>query len=213
MKKFSRPASVVAAAFFLLLMGRSVPAQESNPPAPTTNPPAADEGPTIKETQDWLKEKLQYSIEYTDSIGSQTNYKGMGATVSKEQRRFTLEFKDVKFDGCTLTWTTSVKKFTVDEDGDSREGSDSYDHTAFLKDVDPASVRVVQHVAGEPGGGTKIKGVTTPDVWNLLLTDKTPDEFEYIYNVFMFKDREMAKRVAKAFQHAVTLCGGKVQPF
>lgn len=172
--------------FVLLLSSQNAQAQESN-----------DEGPSLQETIDWLKSKLNgQKVEYTESTVGNT-----GASSFKS----TEEYTNFRADGCTVRWTMK----NVFDDTPY-----SYDLDLKLSDLDPVSVKV-ETLEPEVSKhmNTRVRGSgISPETW-LVVLKVTAFQGNTFKTGFKFQDREMAKRVAKAFQNAIKKCGGKVEPF
>jgi len=85
-----------------------------------------------------------------------------------------------------------------------------------LSKLDPANLKVEKVEPGLPFNDDKVssdkKSVVEPDVWRVLLEEKEVSTTVFKYG-FVLQDRELAKRILKAFQFAVKKCGGKTEPF
>lgn len=149
------------------------------------------EEPSLQETLEWLKTNL---VKYGKATEHQKEKKPQLDGIRVEIK-FSFDITAAKFDGCTLMYD-QTHVF-----GDSEPTK-----TAFkldLSKLDPLGVKVSQAEGIDP------KYELVKEVWVLKLKN-SGDGGEYHLR---FEDREMAKRISKAFQHAIKLCGGKVEPF
>jgi hypothetical protein len=107
-----------------------------------------------------------------------------------------------------MKWTYKMTNKALGEEG-SEPSSNSYDLDIKFSDLDPVSIKVEKLEPDTSFYNSQridVKAADiSPDTWKVMLSAKSVP--------FLFQDREMAKRVAKAFQNAVQKCGGKVEPF
>jgi hypothetical protein len=140
--------------------------------------------------------------------------------------------------GCEMTLRTK----TLPEAQIAQNRMDSFKYTFHLKDIDPSSIKVTaySHLGGLP---CETKPGEEPDIMavNCDHADMTfstrsgggliDEEFKTVYPdlpgadhehqdfykssraYFHFDDPDYAKRFAKAFAHAIELCGGRPLPF
>jgi hypothetical protein len=123
-------------------------------------------------------------------------------------------YKNIKFDKCTISWQRTSKAIV---DGEPIIGSPMA-YSLKLSGLDPLSVKVIEYKADLPFGTPDVwrvqKNNFSPEVWILVIRQSPgATNLEKAVENFVFTDREMAKRTSKAFQHAIKLCGGKVEPF
>ncbi|HET9532751.1 MAG TPA: hypothetical protein VFQ92_20520 [Blastocatellia bacterium] len=150
---------------------------------------------TLKETTDWLKEKLESAAGYHQDDGYKSN---------------TCKIQDVYFQNCSLTFReTRITKLNM------RTFMDASVRSALvLSNIDPSKITVAV-ISGVPT--VKIPTVegkkTIKNDLDIALpsrrekTISTTSELE-----LPFEDQDTAERVAKAFAHAVNLCKGKKEP-
>lgn len=209
MKSLKQIFAATCLAFFVLLVSsQSVLAQETKQPKE-----AEDETPSLKETFDWLKSKLEgFQSKYTQT--TIITRKSDPPFTSKDTNttsiiNFKESYSNFTLDNCSMTWT---QEWTlISQNSPESRGTEKY--KVNLSEIDPLNIKIVQL---EPDLSwivyDKKSGTTSPDTWKVKIQPldektKTPDVG------INFQDREMAKRVAKAFQNAVKKCGGKVEPF
>jgi hypothetical protein len=152
-----------------------------------------ENAPSLKETLDWLKEKLNAYASFTETIANRD-------TVQKVDL--------VNFDECTLTYRYIHKSASI--------GLEIQQKFIFsLGDIDPSK----STVDGKDGHFTlvlhaldckpKIKVET-----NAAFTGPLKEESKWIAEArFPFDSLEMADRVSKAFAHAINLCKSRKELF
>lgn len=168
-------------------------------------------GPSLQETLDWLRAKLPVFLSSHDDG---------------------VEFRPIRFEGCTISWklkTLTSSGPSVDDISDilanrppkprAQRPKDSATVTVRLSDLDPSGVKVKYFAANRytppfwllslNGYNDKeaITSVEVPAGSNEGYTSK--DSFVWL----SFKYEDSAQRVARAFAHAIRLCGGRVEPF
>jgi hypothetical protein len=232
MKNFVR---VLFAVTFCALLSASAVAQQSvaPPPRPANDAPvaaSAASGPTLADTMKFIQEKLkeQGQVEFVETVSVQNQ---PGVTIRIGVRR---KDDDVVADpaACTLHAAGTYDQSTVTSAGGkkvSTEDQHSYlSGTLAFKDVEKITVEHIldfsnRHFAesGHPDftatAATPVffvelsaaKTLFTRHESNTIgkqapvVTDKPMKEAGLV-----FRDEEMANRVAKALVHAVELCGG-----
>jgi hypothetical protein len=226
---------VLLAVNFCVFMSASAVTQQSvaPPPMPVKAEPVAApaaSGPTLAETMKFIQEKLkeQGQVEFTETVSVQ-NQPGVSVSISVRRK----DDEDVADPAtCTLHAAGTYDQSTVTSAGGktvATENQHSYlSGTLAFKDVEKITVEHIldfsnRHFAesGQPGftatAATPVffvelsaaKTLFTRHESNTIgkqapvVTDKPLKEAGLV-----FRDEEMANRVAKAILHAVELCGG-----
>ena len=150
--------------------------------------------PTLQETADWLKEKLVASAGGTFAPG------GM---VSDQK------YDNFKFEGCTVSFRSILRiKGTPGFEQDTE--------TAFsLSDIDPASVDFFRVEKTSGLLGVSMKTENASDKVSVKTLGRTVGQaVKQTSSVSItIPDEEIARRVAKAFQHSATLCRSRKEAF
>jgi hypothetical protein len=120
-------------------------------------------------------------------------------------------------DDCTMRFTASQKR-TIDGEN-IKDLPPPFRFSSWLRDLDPLEIGV----DAADGFAWVWKPPVVPDashvminreLWLLAISRSTDVDYSDKGKIgFYATDRERAKRVAKALQHAVLLCGGKVKPW
>jgi hypothetical protein len=204
---------ISAALAFILVVPAT--AQRRRPPQKQQPPPAEEKKPSRKETFDFLKE----------TIPANAYYKGM----SKSGVAFDYRVEDVQFDGCTM----AVKSVTVMTVNDEAGGS-AFTIVNTNNDVDKVALNNldVRQVA------VKIPESTPPVTSGVMISMHTLNNQDLVHShsetrsystvsgssayakdmdfssiQIYFTDKDMASRIAHAFEHAIGLCAAKKEPF
>jgi hypothetical protein len=165
-------------------------------------------GQTLTETLDWLREFVLAEGVVANDDGT----RGFTHRLENEVCRVTLR-----------RHTSAAPRITRTQQYLSQQ----FD----LKDIDPT--RVVVDVHFRPGGWggsdgsptnlvrlrtlnerpliTALRRITDPSLPNDWIDSASPDETRRVD--ILLRTSDAAERVARAFRHAVTLCGGKASPF
>lgn len=199
--------TVCLALFVLLINNQFAQAQETKQPKAETE----DDSPSLQETFNWLKSKLE------NQKVSYANLSRMSSSTGDSTMRFqiTVGYKDFKLDGCRMSYSISFR--TAFDERVNPEG-EPIKTSLNLAELDPVSVKVISlqpDKGPEHDPSIKMTEKLEQDVWIVSLQPKN-DVINFPAGWgegFPFLDRELAKRVAKAFQNAVKKCGGKVEPF
>lgn len=204
-------AMICLALFILLVSSQNFLAQETKQPKEVE-----DENPTLEETFNWLKSKLEkHQVKFRNLEKGTLNY-GAGEKPSSSHTEYQFTYSDFSLDGCTIKWKTNFGITDLSGSGDAPPSSSETFSTKLSK-LDPLGIKVVQldGINKYSSGTYKVISETiSPEIWITVLEVKQPNGspmFEPFS--FSFTEREMAKRVVKAFQNAVKKCGGKVEPF
>ena len=159
---------------------------------------AEDESPSLQETFNWLKSKLEKSqLKFrTTEVTTIDSIVGKGTD-------------------------TSSSDSNISSPGSGDSGSEplkqSDENKVNLSEIDPLGLKVALLEVDTSSVNTEYRNQrvkstnVSPEVW-FVSFDKTYKAGIY-GSVLFFEEREIAKRVAKAFQNAVKKCGGKVEPF
>jgi hypothetical protein len=171
-------------------------------PKPRPTPPHSWEdtsepkmsSPTLKETCDWLREKLMASAGGTFAPGG----------VASEEK-----YDEFKFEGCAVSFRSIFKiKGKLPFEKDSQ--------TSFsLSDIDPATVAFFK-VEKTPGLlGVSMKTESGADKVTVKTLSRAAGEgIKRTSSISItIPDEAIARRVAKAFQQASTLCRSRKEAF
>ena len=209
--------------------------------APTvlTEKKDADDGqPTLSETKDWLIGKLN-GIETELEIMAQRS--GASGTTWELTERRTWKTNGLGFEACKMSFTLTYvieESFKDGWDGKKAEVRRQGDVTFVvnLMDLDPASLLIIENEDPNLEQPPYVQRLSkNPSIlsWenakpsrSLGTRGRLPFKTNFegksewpIYNNgvlyvgLIFNDRELAKRVQKALQNAVTKCGGKAEPY
>lgn len=152
------------------------------------NIPVFAQKPSLTETLDWIKGKL--NDEYPVAL-----------TLPSDGKVVVENLELVRFDGCQIIWRTGL------------DGTVNTEWRVGLSALDPTKVKV-----REFGGiwrvylytynsRRRVRQNLIGKVGKVVPLGVRTDCF------FDFRSEEMAERVAKAFSHAIKLCGGRKEPF
>lgn len=178
------------------------PSQQETAPQ-KSNSTTGDTGSvaSLQETTDWLKDKVS---KHAGAYLEHTN----NDTITGKSR---VLYEAINFDKCTL----SMKR-RQEVKGSAPLSPDDMEAEIMvnLNDLDPASVKVSPRdkfwrVELNTYNEKQMIEMRAPAFKELVGDPLVKENSMVIY----FGNDEMAKRVARAFQHAITLCGGKVEPF
>ncbi|HKQ06198.1 MAG TPA: hypothetical protein VJ464_13770 [Blastocatellia bacterium] len=152
-----------------------------------------EDAPSLKETLDWLKEKLNAYASFTETIANRD-------AVQKVDL--------VSFDECTLTYKYIHKSASVGLEIQQR-------FTFSLGDIDPSK----SNIDGKEGHFTLVLHAldSKPKIkveMNATFAGPLKQESKWIADArFPFDSLEMADRVSKAFAHAINLCKSRKELF
>lgn len=174
------------ALMLLLVTVISAPAQESNA--------------SLQESLDWLKGKLT------------ENYRlGIWPSDYRNSKVRLFRFEPVRFDGCTLVWREQMS-YTENKRSELIKRQIEIN----LADFDRSNIKVIKESC-HTGNCWRIRLVTynsKPLVKEIYLPEnKNESNSSSTFIEFYASEQLMAQRIAKAFSHAITLCGGKKEPF
>jgi hypothetical protein len=149
-------------------------------------------GPSLTETLDWIKGQLEEYVYLEPEPSSE----------------LIMVFRPISFGQCTLSWKTELY------------AEDVYmivsQYRVSLFDLNPSNVSVSQD-----SGAWRVGLHTTSNKRLIRKSEakstRRPKRLGPPYNVqecyIYAKDEGIAHRLAKAFEHAITICGGKQDPF
>lgn len=154
---------------------------------------------SLGETMDWIRAKLD---KHFFQIPGREYY----VSISVESVQ-----------GCQLRYVETTKGST---------GKNSFDITRFamsLDKLDPFGSKLVDEMGGvalhlnspvkKPAGTVTYLECNRPEFPDTCPVLKTPlgeDQFPFYFSI---SDKDLAKRMQRAFDHAIKLCGGKTEPF
>lgn len=218
--------------FFILafssqdILAQTQKTQQINPQKENKPSNSTDSDASLEETVNWIKGVLE-----PNSI---TNF-----NIGGDEIRFT-RVRDVKFEGCKLKYivdmlpgssvllsstATSRNQFLDLKDVFSRG------FTVSLDKLDPLGITIKPYfpnrstpyfVQLHSNQGQKVVTETVYSIgwiYRNIYDGKEFYDFDKEYDrpqdtaALFAKDEEFAKRLQRAFKHAITLCGGKVDPF
>lgn len=170
-----------------LLLAAPVRGQEPAKPSPAQDP-------TIEETWTWLKGRLE-------QYGTTPEIKGFSQAI------ISVELKD-----CVLTIRKS-SNFSPIRRKLTEEAS------IPLNTLDPNQVKVFGSDRDSPNAVVRLGAAGEKKNINLTgikeSAGQPPENYQQssAYFALYIKDDDMAERIAKAFSHLITKCGGKADPF
>ncbi len=211
---------------FLLAILVSVGSAQTKP----QSPPTPQSGPPLKQTADFIAGKIDgtWAI-YEDEI---TVYLtgGDGKNQDAKIRRY-VRYQDVKADGCQLTYSETWFFKGLGHNEGPIGNPLRLRTTLALSQLSPV-VQVAKKpeyasLIFEVSQGQQVTHIDFDD--NRVFADGNYDDFGRISNLddssgkvskelskhieILFNDSDTADRVAKAFTHAIELCGGEKLPF
>jgi hypothetical protein len=171
-----------------------------------------DKGPSLKETLDWLKEKIPLA---TANLMVYWKEKGNNISINKQATAWSLESCSAEF-GVVQTETTPdyptrppmifVRRNAV------RLGNLGL-WRVYRGEV---ASNTEDFISGDRWGYYVLLGSKANDIYSVLTQSQPPNSPPYSLSVsyieITFPDESMARRVAEAFHHASDLCRGK-EPF
>ena len=189
MKTLRTPLSILTMA---LMAFSSSSAQKAVAPPPKP----ADSGPSLAVTMKFLQDKLGDIGKVTSVSFVQNTNDG-----STSSNTFTNEFSNVAAypDQCRISYHQKVTR-----DGATVADSDTW---FSLRDVQDVVVKPWAQYQTEVNAGAGFPNFVVTSV-NPPLTALLVRRPHNLSNHFSFTDADLADRVAKAFTHAVELCGG-----
>jgi hypothetical protein len=178
----------------------------------------AQASPTLEETTDWIVGQMK-ETQYTYKVYS--NGTNGGNTLDGTEEPLT-----VRFEACRMTFVTSSSVSLTDGSASTKVtkagaidlkllGAASLHGGAFTKDdyqvisgpKEVWNISLRSAATGTPAFSSVRETLVYSE--GTRVSDRVEDEL----NV-PFRSRELGERVQKAFQHAITLCGGgKQEPF
>lgn len=231
MKKIQQFLTVSCLGFAIFLLANpNTQAQETKPepkkseenkkPQESTE----EDEPTLEDAIKFIKSKLEtHTATYSVSSVVVTDLKRFKIDekmIFKNKDNYTVQTNNFSAEQCKVKWT-----LVYSSKGDTGNAEPTkLEFEVDLSKLDPANLKVEKVEPGLPFHHDKVfpdrKSVVEPNVWRVLLEEKeikTPVGNEVSITIFrhgfVLQDRELAKRIVKAFQHAVKKCGGKVEPF
>jgi hypothetical protein len=165
---------------------------------------------TLEETLEWLKAKmLRHGVVFERATLKDDP---SGA----DQVDFTQTISAVKFTTCSFQWESTWEWIANKQGAKVDKGSSISKRTyrMMLGDIDPLSLK---HISLTQSG--KIYGVTIDNQKTIKYETKRIKPHEAIeeeardYFEIEVDNDEVAARIKRALQHAIKLCGGKVEPF
>ncbi|HEX5733364.1 MAG TPA: hypothetical protein VF131_11070 [Blastocatellia bacterium] len=178
-KQTARPAPIKEAT--------AVSSQPKEKPAEEQKPAASQDAPSLKETLDWLREKLEAEGGFDD-----------------KDSKISTKFSSVMTEGCTLRYTMTTRFYSPVDRAAGTGGGKRREITFQLRDIDLSSIKVETWI----GGAYSVAVVTIDSKPKINLGD----ELSAKTGVY-FQEEEMAGRFAKALAHAIKLCQEKKEPF
>jgi len=191
----------------------SIPAQEQRPAQKAQSLPTEEKKLSLKETTDFLKEKIVANAFYEH-------------TSDAADGKVIIDFRveDVQIDGCALTIKTAeTSSFKPSEPPfNGPRGTTNDLDKIELTDLDAKRVTVTEF----QGSGFVLKMGTIDDRKSVhhhfekkdyrstgeMTTQFVADESLPTIHI-LFTDKDMANRIANAFVHAIGLCSTKKEPF
>jgi hypothetical protein len=159
-----------------------------------------DSAPSLEETMKWLEARLA-----SDAAFSETKTERVGSTTTtySASDRVTL----ASWDGCTLKFSRLYQRSFYPSMVGSGITRIPTKVTIRLADVKYAVVSALKGVTGVEYFSI---GLVSE---NKFLTDSDTGTQPSSVFTIPFKEKEMAERVAKAMNHAMSLCKDKKEPF
>ncbi|MCA1564429.1 MAG: hypothetical protein LC803_01985 [Acidobacteria bacterium] len=192
---------------FALILLMSVSASNSGTLAQNNNVslPEVNQSSTLSETLDWLNR-----TSFTHASIGIANNTDENPFEKKTDVSFYKGFKLVQAGGCALllrnegTYQNQARTpFLVEV-------------IISLADLDSNSGKISQQRTNRPDmdklyGTWQAKFKTLKDKTSVRINFKAPNDEEVLGSIltFTFEDKEVSKKFAKAFRHAITLCRGK----
>jgi len=178
---------------------KAIMTQAAAPAQPADQPPAsapADTGPSLAETMQFIQDKLNDHHKETFALYVQDSSDNSTAVVT-----ITSEINNVVADQSQCRITYHLKMLNNNKVKSELNG------VCPLRDVEQIVVRPYEYWQTEwfakNGFPTATATSTNPSAIQLSVHHSHGEE-----NFFYFTDANLADRVAKAFTHAVELCGG-----
>ena len=172
----------------------------------TTSTVQQGSGPSLKETLDWLKEKIPLgTVNYVRSVD------GTAVSINEQSVVYSL-------DSCTGVFGRAITLTSVDRP--QNRGVGSYRYTVPLGVITESGVAYMENleeavqatfIGGDRWGYRVFLGSKSKDISlaRFQPNSQTPVT-ETTNGLFLkFKDESIANRVLEAFKHAADLCRGK----
>lgn len=174
---------------------------------------------SLQETLEWLKGKIAANGSYS--------YRGQQGVIRDAQGRlYNTEIKNlfkstefVSFSGCTVVFKTRL----CNKDAQPSNGSGTSCalkigllYTVPLNSLDPSSIGIEKQTFDIDTWWITLHTTNDKPEIKMQLVDENPGP-QKIYGenkfIITLNNEEVAKRMVRALQHAVKMCGGKAEPF
>jgi hypothetical protein len=163
--------------------------------------------PSLKETLDWLKEKL--------TEAGYTNAKSSASSKDIDMERI----EGVRYEGCNI----SYKEISVMGNPEVFQSTFVSAIELPLKEIDPLAVKIHPTTGKNQIYVLKLYSLKRRSKFKVGRTtifikygtpSSEPGEIAYTSEIWLrFEEQEMANRVAKAFIHAIKSCQAVKEPF
>jgi hypothetical protein len=172
------------------------------PPVTQSSAQQQESSATLQETTDWITSTIE------------------AHNMSKENSLVTWT-RNPKFSGCRLKFGFELR--TVNQEKE-KPIDETWDFDFSLGDLDPAGIQIKESTAADPDMGrwAEIRLYTSKNARNIRrqISDTlhpnrnrvTQDDYA-VFRIDLRTDQDRAKRLKRAFEHVIKLCGGKVDPF
>lgn len=176
--------------------------QENEPKSQNSISKDTDSLASLEETTNWLTEKLK------KHTGTWYQYEEQGKVLGEAE----VTYPTITFNQCQLSFSRREKV-----SGRVHIGIDTSDAEVELNlaDFDPVNIKTGSEYRGSylelKTYGEKKTIKKTEEVLRQL-TGNALSEADSII-IYLRANDEITKRIIKGFQHAIKLCGGKVEPF
>jgi hypothetical protein len=191
--------------------------------SPKSDGAAATSAPSLDETMTWLKEKVESEGGYSFTVTLTTTHNDGSPTETNNDGGPTIKYAFRNADACKVNIgvanldvaaTANVDLSALSQDSVKVQHFDLVKWLNVKEDIGGGS--------GKYGFNSRQTVQAASDYWSI--TGLKPDgptmgkawhDTETLYDL-VFADPQMAERVAKAFNHAIELCGGaksKPEPF
>ena len=186
-----------------------------------------DSGPSLQETIEWLKAKLSEN----GSLGYfiQSKARTSDGELAQIEIRHNLNYSSLNFNQCGLTWTETHtlegyrRNAEIGNVVKRWNDKKTLDYSLSFSDIDPSGVKVGEYLQDTPSGYEShgyTEGPLLP-LWEVLIATKNNKESITVQTGdqkklsttarFVFRDRELAKRISSAFKHEAELCNSNQQ--
>jgi hypothetical protein len=155
---------------------------------------SAQSQPSLADTVNWIGQQINAStIDVKGTKGSiwfRREYSHSGFQVTQN--------------GCSFEWTTH----TIATYNDTPPSEHDYSASTFVGSLSP-SANVQEWHMPDP----TFTGSGDYPYYDVHLRNYKGQDVPFLLGGLSFADRDIANRVATAFNHAIELCGGKKEPF